>query len=169
MAEAKFFPITPPSANTDPLVAGLFGDGTATDIGGMLNTAFIVAINVGAILAMMRIMWAGWLYMGSADMWSNKHHAKEVFQNSIIGLLILLAIWIILRQINPCILEISFLDGNPSSQCRTPTQTRASTPTQKTSSAPLAPNSNAFITGAGGGPSLDGASVSGNGAEIAAP
>lgn len=110
MADTKFVPIKPSGTTADPLLAGLFGDGTATDVGSMLNTAFVVAINVGAILAMMRIMWAGWLYMGSADMWSNKHHAKEVFQNAIIGLLILLAIWIILHQINPDILNITFLD-----------------------------------------------------------
>lgn len=110
MAETKFYPISPKGADADPLAVGLFGNGTGADVGSMLNTAFIVAINVGAILAMMRIMWAGWLYMGSADMWSSKHHAKEVFQNAIIGLLILLAIWIILNQINPDILNITFLD-----------------------------------------------------------
>jgi prepilin signal peptidase PulO-like enzyme (type II secretory pathway) len=109
--ERTFVPITPPGQDGgDPLVSGLFNTGGDLSIAGMLNTAFVVAINIGAILAMMRIMWAGWLYMGSADMWSNKHHAKEVFQNAIIGLLILLAIWIILHQINPDILNITFLD-----------------------------------------------------------
>lgn len=109
--ERTFVPITPPGQNGgDPLVSGLFSTNGDLSIASMLNTAFIVAINIGAILAMMRIMWAGWLYMGSADMWSNKHHAKEVFQNAIIGLLILLAIWIILHQINPDILNITFLD-----------------------------------------------------------
>lgn len=99
----------PVDTGGDELVTGLFGNGMT--IGGFLNTAFQVAINVGAILAMMRIMWAGWLYMGSSDMWSNKHHAKEVFQDAIIGLLVLLAIWIILYQINPDILDVTFLEG----------------------------------------------------------
>lgn len=113
-AGVTFVPIKPPgSAANDSLVGKLFGSG-GVDVGTMLNTAFQVAINVGAILAMMRIMWAGWLYMGSADMWSNKHHAKEVFQNAIIGLLVLLAIWIILHQINPDILNISSFQSSSS-------------------------------------------------------
>lgn len=108
----------------------------------MLNVAFQVAINVGAILAMMRIMWAGWLYMGAADMWSNKHHAKEVFQNAIIGLLILLAIWIILHQINPQILQVGTLGAGSASSA---TSNQAAT-SQFTS----APNNDASITNNGG-------------------
>lgn len=115
-ASVTFVPITPPGgAQSDSLVSGLFGTGQNIDIGTMMNTAFQVAINVGAILAMMRIMWAGWLYMGSSDMWSNKHHAKEVFQDALIGLLILLAIWIILNQINPEILNITSFQDAPTS------------------------------------------------------
>lgn len=103
-AFVAFYAVQPTGGGDESLISRLFSNGT--DLGFMLNTAFQVAINVGAILAMLRIMWAGWLYMGSADMWSNKHHAKEVFQNAIIGLLILLAIWIILNQINPQILNV---------------------------------------------------------------
>jgi ABC-type nickel/cobalt efflux system permease component RcnA len=107
-AGVTFYPIAAPGSNSgDTLVSGLFGTGGAVDLGVMLNTAFQVAINVGAILAMMRIMWAGWLYMGAADMWSHKSEAKQVFQDAIIGLLILLAIWLILHQINPDILNIT--------------------------------------------------------------
>lgn len=104
-ATPTFVPVTPPGSSGDSLVSGLFGSGS-TSLASMLNVAFMVAINVGAILAMLRIMWAGWLYMGSADMWSNKHHAKEVFQNAIIGLLVLLAVYLILYQINPQILNV---------------------------------------------------------------
>ena len=60
-------------------------------------------------IAMLRIGFAGYLYMGSADMWSSKTRAKEVFQDAIIGLLILLAIYMILYQINPDILELKIL------------------------------------------------------------
>lgn len=123
MADVKFVAISPPGQSNDSLVAGLFGSNGSFDLGAMLNAAFIVAINVGAILAMMRIMWAGWLYMGAADMWSNKHHAKEVFQDAIIGLLILLAVWIILRTINPDILNVGSLGSTASaSQSQTSNQ-----------------------------------------------
>lgn len=102
---AQFVAITPSGGSNDSLVSGLFGPNT--DIGTMLNTAFLVAMSVGAILAMIRLIWGGWLYMGHSNMWSNKHHAKEVLQNAVIGLLILFAVWIILHQINPQILQVS--------------------------------------------------------------
>ena len=77
----------------------------------MLNQAFQISISIGAILAMLRIGYAGYLYMGSADMWSSKTKAKEVFQNAIFGLLLLLAIYLILYQINPDILRLQLLQG----------------------------------------------------------
>jgi threonine/homoserine/homoserine lactone efflux protein len=75
----------------------------------MLNQVFQLAIALGGVLAMLRIGYAGWLYMGSEDMWSSKTHAKEVFRDAIIGLLILLAIWLILNQINPDMLKLKIL------------------------------------------------------------
>jgi hypothetical protein len=78
----------------------------STSLAGAINSAFQVSILVGAVLAMLRIGYSGYLYMGSADMWSTKQHAKEVFQDAIIGLLLLLAIYMILYQINPDILKL---------------------------------------------------------------
>ena len=101
---ATFIPIEP-NGGGDPLLAGLFQQGNV-NLGDMLNTAFLVAISIGSILAMIRLIWGGWLYMGSSGMWTNKQHAKEVLQNAIIGLLILFAVWIILNQINPQILQV---------------------------------------------------------------
>lgn len=112
-AGTAFVPISAPDQSSDPLNT-LFGN--QADVGSVLNSAFIVAISVGTILAMFRIAWAGWLYMGSSDMWSEKQHAKSVFQDAIIGLLILLAVWVILYQINPQILNVSnFLNSTPTS------------------------------------------------------
>ena len=78
-------------------------------IAGMLNQAFKLSLSVGAVLAMLRIGYAGYLYMGQ-DYWGTKEHAKEVFRDSIQGLLILLAIWLILYQINPDILTLQGLE-----------------------------------------------------------
>jgi hypothetical protein len=75
----------------------------------LLNQVFQLSIVLGGILAMLRIGYAGWLYMGREDMWSSKTHAKEVFRDAIIGLLLLLAIWLILNQINPDILKLQIL------------------------------------------------------------
>ena len=95
-------------------LAKIFCEGSLSD---SLNAAFQVAISVGAVLAMLRIGYAGWLYMGRDDMWSSKQAAKEVFSDAIIGLLILLAIYMILYQINPEILSlnINVLDSSSGS------------------------------------------------------
>jgi len=101
-------------------LAQLFCD---PNISTMLNTLFTLSITLGGILAMLRIGYAGFLYMGREDMWSNKTRAKEVFRDSIIGLLVLLAIWLILHQINPCILKISLLQSGTGSTCDPTTAT----------------------------------------------
>ena len=64
--------------------------------------------SVGAVLAMFRIAYAGWLYMGS-DIWSNKKKAIEIFQNAIIGLLLLLGVYLILYQIDRRILLLRIM------------------------------------------------------------
>ena len=84
----------------------------STDLSTMLNQVFQLSITLGGILAMLRIGYAGWLYMGREDMWSSKQHAKDVFRDAIIGLLLLLAIWLILNQINPDILKLKLLQSN---------------------------------------------------------
>ena len=89
------------------------------NLAAFFNSAFKIAISVGAILALLRIVLAGYLYMGSADMWSNKQHAKDVFRDAVVGLLLLLGIWLILHQINPCLLDTTVLEnGSASGGCR---------------------------------------------------
>ncbi len=81
-------------------------------IGDFVQSGFRAAIAVGAILAVMRIAWAGYQYMTS-DAWGQKSHAKEVLGDVIIGLLLLLSIYLILRQINPEILSLRALQVQP--------------------------------------------------------
>lgn len=111
----------------------------------MLNQAFQISISIGAILAMLRIGFAGYLYMGSADMWSSKSKAKEVFQNAIFGLLLLLAIYLILYQINPQILELKLLQTAPGldqvgSQAAPAAAPAPTTPAGPFNSDPINPN-----------------------------
>ena len=87
---------------TDQLTSGADG------LSGMLNAAFQTSLAVGAVLAMFRIAYAGWLYMGS-DIWSNKKKAIEIFQNAIIGLLLLLGVYLILYQIDRRILLLRIM------------------------------------------------------------
>jgi len=89
-----------------------------TEPGGLktyLEKVFFAAISLGAILAVLRLSWAGFMYMGS-DLWSKKEHAKEVIQDTLLGLFLLLAVWLILNQINPNILKLSVDPQQPSAR-----------------------------------------------------
>ncbi len=79
--------------------------GGANDLGTFINSAFKIALSLGAILAVLRIAWAGYQYM-SSDAWGEKSHAKEILGDVVIGLLLLLGTWLILYQINPDILNL---------------------------------------------------------------
>jgi Type IV secretion system pilin len=86
-------------------LSGIFG---STDLATFIQRLFVFALSIGAIIAVVRLMWAGYLYMGS-DMWSSKSRAREIFVNVIIGILLLLSIWLILNLINPQILNLDVL------------------------------------------------------------
>lgn len=83
----------------------LAGAYTEEDLGPFMNRVFVGAIALGAILAVLRLAWAGFVYL-SSDLWTNKDHAKEVIKETLLGLFLLLGIWLILYQINPDILKL---------------------------------------------------------------
>ncbi len=72
-----------------------------------INNVFKIILSVGAIMAVLRIAYGGFMYMGSADMWGNEKAAKEIIQDALIGLLLLFAIYLILYQINPNLLNLN--------------------------------------------------------------
>ncbi|HEY4520007.1 MAG TPA: hypothetical protein VJH33_03150 [Candidatus Paceibacterota bacterium] len=92
------------TVESSPLFSPLFDQNQ--NLTGFLNNFFNIAISVGAILAVMRIAWAGYLYIGS-DLWTKKEQGREILQDVALGLLLLLAIFIILKQINPDILKLN--------------------------------------------------------------
>ncbi len=73
-----------------------------------INSMFKIAISVGAIIAVIRLGVAGFKYMGG-DMWHTKEKAKEDIREVFFGLLLLLSIWIILKQINPNLLNLNIV------------------------------------------------------------
>jgi hypothetical protein len=81
---------------------------TSNSLPGFFNAAFSLALSAGAILAVLRLSYAGWLYM-SSDAFGKKSHAKEVIQDAVLGLLLLIGIYIILYQINPNLLNLNIL------------------------------------------------------------
>jgi hypothetical protein len=88
-------------------------------LSGYLNAIFTTVLSVGAVLAVLRIAWAGYLYMGSADMWGSKQQAREMLGDAIIGLLLLFGIYLILYQINPNLLNLNVLNDISSANATT--------------------------------------------------
>ena len=97
-----FVPLT--CADSSQKLAGLYA---SQDLSNFVNGLFKVAIAVGAIAAVLRISYAGFLYMGQADMWSHKNDAKRILGEVTLGLLLLLSVYLILYQINPDILTLN--------------------------------------------------------------
>src|SRR3989344_247956 len=100
-------------------LATLYSD-TGGDLSIFIGRLFGFALSIGAILAILRIAWGGYLYM-TTDLWSTKERAREVLRETVLGLLLLLAVYIILHQINPAILDLNLNI--------TPVPTSATTPT----------------------------------------
>lgn len=86
------------------------GTSGSGNLGIFANGAFKTALSVGAILAVLRIAYAGYTYMTS-DAWGNKTHAKEILGDVVLGLLLLLGTYLILDTINPKILEVPSLQN----------------------------------------------------------
>ncbi len=110
-AQGSFVPLAP--APSGSRLGQIY---TSNSLTGFINGLFTAAIAVGAILAVMRLAFAGYLYM-TTDAWGQKGKAKEVIGDVIMGLLLLLSIWLILRQINPKLLDLDILQSlRPTSQ-----------------------------------------------------
>lgn len=92
---------------------GLYKEGIAIEanfgdtLNDYINTIFLAAITIGGVLAILRIAWGGFLYI-TTDLWSSKEKAKEILRETVLGLCLLLAVWLILAQINPKILSLDF-------------------------------------------------------------
>ena len=82
---------------------------TTTSLGDFIQSVFNLAVVFGGVVAVLRIAYGGFLYMTS-DIADTKSQAKSVIASALSGLLLLLAIVIILQQINPNILDLRNLD-----------------------------------------------------------
>lgn len=110
-ASSGFVPLAPSS---DSKLETLYSsEGTLAQF---FNRIFTLALTIGGILAVFRIAWAGYLYM-TTDLWSSKERAKETLRETVLGLLLLIAVYVILKQINPNILNLDVLqkiEDNPA-------------------------------------------------------
>jgi len=87
-------------------IGKLFND-TSLSFDGFMNAAFNIAIMVAVTIAIIQIMYGGFLYM-TTEAAGEKSQAKALFWRTGQGLLLLLATWVILQQINPQILSLRF-------------------------------------------------------------
>lgn len=108
MLYQAFVPLTSGFGNVDlaPFMTKAFGQGAT--LGTFVNAMFQAALAIGAILAVLQIARAGFYYMGS-DIWAKKEQGKQILRDAVLGLLLLLAIWLILNTINPQILNLDAL------------------------------------------------------------
>lgn len=104
-ATIGFQPLSGNEVKESKLFSGVFS--STPDLPTFLNKAFQLAIAIGAILAVLRIIYGGALYMGT-DVFSKKNDAKTILQDAVLGLLLLLGTYLILNQINPDLLNLNF-------------------------------------------------------------
>jgi hypothetical protein len=100
------------AAQQSPFLERLF-DPNNVSLAQFFNTLFKTAIVVGAMLAVLRLGYAGFVYM-TTDIMSQKQTARSIISNAVLGLMLLLAVWLILRQINPDILNLDILRSVPT-------------------------------------------------------
>jgi len=97
--------------NTEPV-------GQVQDLNEYLAFVFPLAVRLAATLAILMIVWAGFQYMFSLK-GGSKGEAKERITDAVLGLLLALAAWLILNQINPDLIKLDFQlkqQNNPTSQ-----------------------------------------------------
>jgi len=112
-------------AQQSPFLSNLFNPET-TSLATFFNTLFKAAIIVGAMLAVLRLGYAGFVYM-TTDLPGAKGNARSIIGNAVLGLLLLLSVWLILNQINPQILNLNILQNVPQpSRIETPSQPNTS-------------------------------------------
>ena len=101
-------------------IPGVIDEAAAKDPSKFFNGMFMFGISIAAFLAVLMIAVGGIQYM-STDAVSGKSEGKERITYAVMGLLLVLFSWILLRQINPEILNFDFLNTSSSSVSNTKT------------------------------------------------
>jgi len=92
-------------------VPGLFEAGKATNPVAIIKGIYGLAIGIGSVIATVMIIWAGFEYMYQESI-TGKSQAKERITNAFLGLLVILGSYILLRTINPNLVDFNLtLEG----------------------------------------------------------
>ena len=103
-------------------LSNLFNSNTSLET--FFSKLFYAALAIGAILAVLRLGYAGFIYM-TTDVFPSHKRATEMIQQTVLGLLLLLSVWLILNQINPGILKLDILQNIKPAPTVTGQQTQA--------------------------------------------
>ena len=87
--------------------------GQSSFIPGLVNGVFKILLSIGAVFAVVMIVLAGISYMTS-EVAGEKNAAKKRAQAAVIGLLLLLGAYLILKTINPNLLNVSLSIPSPT-------------------------------------------------------
>ena len=100
------------------LMQPIKGLGTGQTVSSYVPTIIMLGIALAALLAVVVIVVAGFMYITAAGNPGNVEKAKSYLLNAIIGLLIAIGYWLILQAINPDILkgELGALESAPAGQ-----------------------------------------------------
>lgn len=94
-----------------PLVGIPFMDmGADLNLDNYVNNLYRAAITIAALLAVIRIIFAGFQYMLS-DIVTQKTDARKSIKNALLGLLIVIGAVLILETINPNLIRVPILGG----------------------------------------------------------
>lgn len=77
----------------------------------VLNSIFMLAVTLGAMLAVFMFIWGALLLITAVDSASKRGEGKTKMQNALTGLLMLLATWVVLSTINPQITSLKLFDN----------------------------------------------------------
>lgn len=77
-----------------------------------INNLYTYAIGIAVILAVIEIIWGGFLWMGSGASVSNKSTGRSKILMSILGLILVLSPYLILSVLNPSILSLKLGSNN---------------------------------------------------------
>lgn len=78
---------------------------TEVDLGNFFVYAFNLLIALSAVAAVFMIVWGGFQYV-TTDSWQDKKDGREKFFNAIIGLIMVLVAYLVLRTVNPKLVNI---------------------------------------------------------------
>lgn len=87
-------------------IPGLYEEGKATNPVAIVKGIYGLAIGIGSVIATVMIIYAGFEYM-YVEAIGQKSAAKERITNAFLGLLVILGSYILLRTINPALVDFN--------------------------------------------------------------